>query len=69
MHFIPLQIRLNRSLNVKGLIIFKLGFASVNKTALLLSHFQFDQRFYLNTTCRVQFQESIRRRPEKHLFS
>ena len=35
----------------------------------VLSHFQFAERFYVNTTYREQFHESIWRRLEKHLSS
>ena len=39
-----------------------------NKTAVL-NHFQFAERFYINTIDREQFHDSIWRRLEKHLSS
>ena len=42
--------------------------ASVKENRVL-SHFQFAQRFYVNTIYREQFYESMWRRLEKHLFS
>ena len=48
--------------------LFKRRLTSVSKNRVL-SHFQFAQRFYLNTICREQFHQSISCRLEKQLSS
>ena len=35
----------------------------------VLSHFQFAERFYVDTSYREQFHKSLWRRPEKHFSS
>ena len=52
--------------------LFKRSLSGVWQTPALLtklSHFQFAERFYVNTIYREQFHESIWRQLEKHLSS
>ena len=46
--------------------LFKQGLTSALQNHVL-SHFQFAERFYVNTNCREQFQESIWSRLEERL--
>ena len=48
--------------------LFKQGFTSVKQNRVL-SHFQFAERFYVNTIYCEQFHESIWSRLEEHLSS
>ena len=49
------------------LLLFERSLASVKQNRVL-SHFQFAQRFYLNTIYREKFHENIRRKHGKALL-